>query len=281
MKIFRASEEIQSYLANIRKEKQTIGFVPTMGALHQGHLSLIDEAIQNNNTVVCSIFVNPTQFDRKEDLEKYPNTFEKDIELLEKAGCQILFYPEVKEMYPEKAVAQSYDFGAIANVMEGAKRPGHFDGVGTIVSKLLEIVKPQRAYFGQKDYQQLAIVRKLSEQLNISTEIIGCPIVREEDGLAMSSRNVRLDNAQRKAALLLSEKLFYIRNHQNTKSIATLKKDVQTAFENAALLKLEYIEFADAYDLSKCDDWSDADQLVVCIAAWAGNVRLIDNIVLK
>jgi pantoate--beta-alanine ligase len=281
MKIFRASEEIQSYLASIRKEKQSIGFVPTMGALHQGHLSLIEEAIQNNNTVVCSIFVNPTQFDRKEDLEKYPNTYEKDIEMLEKSGCQVLFYPDVNEIYPEKPVAKNYAFGPIANVMEGSKRPGHFDGVATVVSRLFEIINPQHAYFGQKDYQQLAIVKKLSEQLPVSIEIIGCPIVREDDGLAMSSRNIRLDNVHRDAALLLSKNLFYIRDHQKTKSIARLTEDVRSSFEKEALLELEYIEFADADDLSKCDDWSDADQLVVCIAAWAGNVRLIDNIVLK
>lgn len=281
MKIFRLSEEIQSYLAIIREQKQTIGFVPTMGALHRGHMSLIEEAMQNNNTVVCSIFVNPTQFDRKEDLEKYPVTLDQDIKMLQEIGCDILFCPNVKEMYPEQTVAKNYEFGSLETIMEGAKRPGHFDGVATIVSKLFDIIAPSHAYFGQKDYQQLAIIRALNKKLSRTVKIISCPIVRENDGLAMSSRNVRLDKVHRKAALLLSESLFYIRDHQQTQSIKGLSDYVWSSFEKEPLLKLEYIEFANATDLSKCENWSDADQLVVCLAAWAGNVRLIDNIVLK
>ena len=281
MKIFRLSEEIQSYLATIREQKQTIGFVPTMGALHQGHMSLIEEAMQNNNTVVCSIFVNPTQFDRKEDLEKYPITLENDIKMLEKIGCDILFCPDVKEMYPKKTVTKDYNFGLLDTVMEGAKRPGHFNGVATIVSKFFEIINPTRAYFGQKDYQQLAIVKALNKQLPSTIDIIGCPIIREEDGLAMSSRNVRLDKTHRKAALLLSKSLFFIQENKNLHNIATLKNSISSSFENEALLEIEYIEFVDSEDLRKCDEWSDANQLVVCIAAWAGKVRLIDNIVLK
>lgn len=281
MKIFRLSEEIQSYLTTIREQNLSIGFVPTMGALHQGHISLVEEAMQNNNTVVCSIFVNPTQFDRKEDLEKYPITLEKDIKMLTEIGCDVLFCPDVKEMYPEKAVAKDYNFGNLDSVMEGAKRPGHFDGVATIVSKFFEIIMPTRAYFGQKDYQQLAIVKALNKQLPHSVEIIGCPIIREKDGLAMSSRNIRLDEMHRKAALLLSKSLFFIQKNKNLHNIATLKDTVWSSFEKEPLLKLEYIEFADSEDLRKCSDWSDASRFVVCIAAWAGNVRLIDNIVLK
>lgn len=279
MQIFHSKNSLSLTLNELRKSGKSIGFVPTMGALHDGHISLVKRAKEENDVVVVSIFVNPTQFNNKSDLEKYPRIPEKDVPMLKDAGGDILFMPDVTEMYPEGAVssAQQLPLGSLGEVMEAKHRPGHFDGVITVVRKLFEIVGECKAYFGQKDFQQLAVVRFLAKHENLPAEIISCPIVREADGLAMSSRNMRLTPEQRKAALVLSKALFTVQHEWNSKSIPELHQLVITIINEEPGVKLEYFEIADRDTLLPVTGKKNA---VACIAAYVGEIRLIDNVLL-
>lgn len=277
MKVFNFIVDVQRFVEEKHNLGLKIGFVPTMGALHEGHLSLINRAKKDNDIVVCSVFVNPIQFNNPADLEKYPRTPEKDIEKLEQAGCDAVFMPTAEEMYPNK-VEDHYDFGDLERVMEGACRPGHFNGVAIVVRKLFEIVTPNRAYFGEKDFQQLAIINKMVNDLNMNLEIVPCPIIREHDGLAMSSRNVRLNEAER----AIAPKIFATLNNSIT------KKDVMSPAEmkNYALKKyaeikefdVEYVEITDEINLKSIENWDECDHARIFVALQLGPVRLIDNV---
>ena len=277
MQTFETIQSLQKELANHRQSGKSIGFVPTMGALHQGHLALMQQAKAENDILVVSIFVNPIQFNNPADLEKYPRTLEQDKTLLQKVNCDILFAPDVKEMYPEpdKTV---YLFGKLATVMEGAFRPGHFNGVAVVVKKLFEIVTPDKAYFGEKDYQQLAIIKALVKQLNIPVSIVPCPTVRESDGLAMSSRNVRLSAEERTIAPKIYSILKKAAALRNVLSPEEMEKYAQKAFNEIKAFDLEYVSIADDTDLQPFNHWNDVAGARIFVALQLGNVRLIDNI---
>lgn len=279
MVIFKRIVELQGFLDEKRRDHKSIGFVPTMGALHNGHIALIERAKAENNIAVCSIFVNPVQFNDPSDLEKYPRTPESDIAMLEAAGCDVLFMPSVEEIYPTRDVRQ-FDFGDIEKVMEGAHRPGHFNGVAIVVSTLFDIVKPHKAYFGEKDFQQLTIVRQMTKQLNMPVEIIGCPIVREADGLAMSSRNVRLSAEERKKAALIPQTLFKVKEMANASSVDSLKAFVKAEIEKEPSMQLDYFEVSDVETLQPLNAIAPGKGAVACIAVKLGPVRLIDNVIL-
>lgn len=268
--------QLQEILLNFKLSGKSIGFVPTMGALHAGHISLIEKAKAENDIVVCSIFVNPTQFNDPNDLIKYPRTPEQDKHLLLNAGCDILFSPAIDEMYPEKD-SRMFDFGGLDKVMEGAHRPGHFNGVAQIVSKLFDAVKPDKAYFGKKDFQQLAIIKYITRQLNLPIQIIPCETMREKDGLAMSSRNIRLNEQERLQALQLSKVLFFVKENAAQLSVKELKEKANEMLSTFDLIKTEYFEISDADTLQTVDRIVPG-KTVACIAAFVGNVRLIDNI---
>ncbi|MGZ3900896.1 MAG: pantoate--beta-alanine ligase [Bacteroidia bacterium] len=294
MIIINSIQQLKDHLNSLRGRNKTIGFVPTMGALHQGHISLINAAKTSCDVIVCSIFVNPTQFNDPADLEKYPRTLDADVEMLEKACCDIVFVPEVTEMYSAEELelkrqkvedkswtkGKKVDFGPLASVMEGAHRPGHFNGVAQVVSKLFRIVEPDKAYFGQKDFQQLAIIRSMVKQLEIPVEIIACPIMREPNGLAMSSRNERLTKEEREQAGLISKVLFKIKDLYKSKTVTELKAFAENEIKSAPQMQLEYIEIADAETLQPVSDFKQNKSVVVCIALKLGAVRLIDNVLL-
>jgi pantoate--beta-alanine ligase len=280
MKIISRVSELEIFLSKTSKDK-SLGFVPTMGALHPGHISLVEKAISQNDISLCSIFVNPAQFNDTGDLDKYPNQLDADLKLLEKTGCDIVFTPSKTEIYPEGFTAKSYDFGNLDKVMEGETRPGHFEGVALVVSRLFDIVQPQKAYFGEKDFQQLAIIRLLASQNYKNIEIVPCPILREADGLAMSSRNLLLDEKYRSAAPRIHKRLLHVKKHANTKSVSELKQWIVQEFKQDPDLKLEYFEISDADGLQSSTQWSDHQVHIACIACFAGSVRLIDNILLE
>lgn len=277
MKIFSKISDTTSYIRQQKENGKTIGFVPTMGALHKGHLALMKRAKQENDILVVSIFVNPIQFNNKSDLDNYPRVFDKDIKLLEEIDTDILFAPTAREMYPEE-VKKQYDFGALGNVMEGANRPGHFNGVAIVVSKLFDITIPHRAYFGEKDFQQLAIINKLVKIENIDVEIVPCEIVREGDGLAMSSRNARLTISQRKAAPFIHKALQNAIKYAGKKSVVELKEWVENEFEDKNEFNLEYFEISDSVDLQPITNWNEVEVAMGFIVVNMGNIRLIDNI---
>lgn len=270
-------KDLKNYLSGEREKKNSIGFVPTMGALHEGHLSLVKRCRADNNICVASIFVNPTQFNNKSDLETYPRTPDKDLALLEKAGCDYVFIPSVEEMYPEPDIRQ-FDFGTISSVMEGAHRPGHFNGVAQIVSKLFYAVEPDRAYFGEKDYQQIAVIRAMVRQLRLPVEVVACPILREADGLAMSSRNLHLTPAQREKAPLIAKTLKESTTFAGKKSVAEVIDFVVTTLNKEPSLHVEYFEIADADTLEPIKHWADSGHPMGFIVVHCGDVRLIDNI---
>lgn len=280
MYIIKTVSELNGKLGSLRENNLKIGLVPTMGALHDGHIQLVKRCVKENGICVASIFVNPTQFNDKNDLEKYPRTPEKDCDMLEKAGCSFVFMPSVEEVYPEPDT-RVFSFGSLEQVMEGRFRPGHFNGVAQIVSKLFEMVKPDRAYFGEKDFQQLAIIRELVKQQKYPLEIVPCPIVREPDGLAMSSRNTRLSETEREKAPLISEFLFKSLNFAKDHSISETKNFVTDNLAAYPVFRLEYFEIADGFSLQEVNDWNESDYIVGCIAIFCGPVRLIDNIVYK
>ncbi|MDP3358771.1 MAG: pantoate--beta-alanine ligase [Lutibacter sp.] len=272
--------EIKSLKQEIKSLKNgaTIGFVPTMGALHEGHLSLVEMAKKENDIVVVSIFVNPTQFDNADDLINYPKTIEKDLSLLKSFNCDIVFTPTPEEIYADNIQSKSFDFDGLEFQMEGKFRAGHFNGVGTIVERLFEIVKPHKAYFGEKDYQQIQIIRKMVEKKNLPFQIISCPIHREKDGLAMSSRNARLTEAQREAAPFIYETLKKAKIKFGTKNASEVLKWVENEFKNHPLFTLEYVEIADEETLLPVETKNPTKKYRAFIAVFAGKIRLIDNI---
>ena len=282
MKVFETIEEVRRHVRSQRLEQMTIGFVPTMGALHEGHLSLVRRAAAENSRVAVSIFVNPIQFNNPADLEKYPRNLGADLDLLRDflGPEDFVFTPSVNEMYP-KAETTVYDFGSLATVMEGRFRPGHFNGVGIVVSKLLRITEPQRAYFGEKDFQQLAIIRRLAEMENLPVDIVPCPIVREPDGLAMSSRNQRLTPEHRRTAPVIYRTLAEAIRRIPADSPGELAEWITAAINATGLLEVEYVEFADETTLAHADSWSGYRRIRCFIAVQAGEIRLIDNIPLS
>ena len=280
MKLVHTIQELRAELDIQRQAGKKIGLVPTMGALHEGHASLVRRAVAENEVVVVSDFVNPTQFNDKNDLLKYPRTLEADCELLEKEGAAYVFAPSVEEMYPEPDTRQ-FSYAPLDTVMEGEYRPGHFNGVCQIVSKLFMMVEPDKAYFGEKDFQQLAIIREMVKQMNFPLEIVGCPIVRESDGLALSSRNARLSEEQRKQALEISQTLFKSQEYAASHTLEETQKFVEEGIAAAEGLELEYFEIVDGMTLQKVASWEDTDYVVGCITVFCGEVRLIDNIKYK
>jgi pantoate--beta-alanine ligase len=280
MEVFHHRREINQRIASLRKEGKSIGLVPTMGALHAGHISLVRTSKQQNDFTVVSIFVNPTQFNNKEDLVKYPRTLDTDLSLLIKEGGDFVFAPDEREMYPEPDL-RVFSFGNLDKVMEGKFRPGHFNGVAQIVTKLFDTVTPDRAYFGQKDFQQLAIIRKLASDCRYPVEIVACPIVREADGLAMSSRNKRLSSEERQHAALISKTLMKASKTGTSVSPGRLKKAVTDSVNKDPYLKVEYFEIVNDKTLQPITSWDSPGEKVGCIAVHAGKVRLIDNITLN
>ncbi len=275
MKTVKTVSELREELAKVNASG--IGFVPTMGALHAGHRSLVERARKENETVVVSVFVNPTQFNDKNDLRNYPRTPEADEAMLRDAGVDFVLMPTVEEIYPEPATRQ-FDFGMIDKVMEGATRPGHFNGVAQVVSRLFEIVKPARAYFGEKDFQQIAVIRAMVRQLNIPVELIPCPIVRGEDGLALSSRNQLLSPEHRAAAPHIYASLKAGVERSKELSPEELKKWVTEEVERNPLLKVIYYQSVSADTMQEVASWEEAEWIQGCIAVQAGDIRLIDNI---
>ncbi len=277
MKIFNKIRATREYLESAIESGKTIGFVPTMGALHEGHLSLLKRSKQDNDITTCSIFVNPIQFNNPEDLEKYPHTLKSDIRVLESLGCDMVFVPSVEEIYPEPETT-IYDFGHLDKVMEGKYRHGHFNGVAIVVRRLFEIIRPNRAYFGEKDFQQLIIIQKMVEMLNLDVEIIPCPILRESDGLAMSSRNTRLTSRQRKVASVIHKTMLDVKTKVRTVPFDEIKKWVKQNINKQPEMKLEYIEIVDEQTLLPISSWDENNRCIACIAVYLGEVRLIDNI---
>lgn len=271
-------KDLQNAVSTSKNERKTIGFVPTMGALHEGHISLVKKCREQNDVCIVSIFVNPTQFNNQTDLEKYPRTIDEDTKLLSYAGVDIVFVPSVQEVYPEPDNRQ-FDFGLLDKVMEGKFRPGHFNGVAQVVSRLFDFVKPDKAYFGEKDFQQLAIIRRMVSQCNIPVEIVPMPIKREDSGLAMSSRNQRLTGDQKKDAANIYRVLSESKTLYNNKTVEELRFWVIENINKIASLEVEYFEIVDGNTLQQISDWKDTQYVVGCITVFCGEVRLIDNII--
>lgn len=278
MKLVQSLHDLKDVLSQVRANNQTIGLVPTMGALHEGHLSLVRQSVAENDYTVVSVFVNPTQFNNADDLAKYPRNLQKDSELLQTVGCDLIFAPTKDDIYDADELTGTFefDFGGLDKVMEGAFRPGHFNGVVQIVSKLFELIQPDKAYFGEKDYQQLAIIHRMTKLMNFDVEIVDCPIVREESGLAMSSRNERLSPEQRKIAASISKILFECRNFVPSLSPTQVKEWVENELSKIPAFELEYFEIANAETLQSATDWNQPT--VGFVAVFCGDVRLIDNI---
>lgn len=278
METFEHIARLQNRIRDFRNQGLTVGLVPTMGALHAGHISLLRCSKKQNDITVVSIFVNPTQFNDRDDYRHYPKSPEDDLKLLRTEKCDVVFMPEEKEMYPEPD-NRTFDFEGLDTVMEGKFRPGHFNGVAQIVTRLLDIVKPDRAYFGQKDFQQLVIIRHLTNRLRIPVDIIACPIIREKDGLAMSSRNVRLTGTDRKVASEISKVLFDVRDHYSRfSSVGASREYVLRHLSLFPQMQVEYFEIVDEKTLQPLDNLQSSTGGVCCIAVWIGNVRLIDNV---
>lgn len=280
MKIIKTISELQNSLNQLKSEGKSIGFVPTMGALHSGHVSLVEKCVNENDICVVSVFVNPTQFNDKNDLINYPRNLEKDCKILNDAGCSIVFAPSVEEMYPEPDTRE-FNFGELETVMEGKFRSGHFNGVAQIVSKLFYAVEPSRAYFGEKDFQQIAIIKAMVKKLNFNLEIVSCPIIREESGLAKSSRNELLTTEERKKAALISKTLFESLNFAPKTSVDKLKTWVINQINSEPILNVEYFEIVDGETLKSISKWEDSSYIVGCVAVYCGKIRLIDNITFK
>ena len=280
MEIVHTVRDLQASLSALRAQGKTVGLVPTMGALHAGHASLVKRSVAENDATVVSVFVNPTQFNDKTDLEKYPRTLEADCRLLDECGATIAFAPSVEEVYPEPDT-RHFSYAPLDTVMEGKYRPGHFNGVCQVVSKLFDMVKPDRAYFGEKDFQQLAIIREMVRQMHFPLQIVGCPIVREADGLALSSRNKRLTPEQRTEALQISQTLFASVEYAKSHTVAETKQFVEDRIAAAPGLRLEYFSLVDGNTLQDVSAWDDSTYIVGCITVFCGEVRLIDNIKYK
>ena len=281
MKVCKTVDSLKKWRSSLPPEK-SLGLVPTMGALHQGHLSLVRQARFQNDLVIASIFVNPTQFDRKEDLDNYPSSLDADLKMLEETGCDAVFVPSPQDVYNDKVESEQFDFNGLDQVMEGSFRKGHFDGVATIVKKLFTLVSPDRAYFGEKDFQQLQIIRKMVESEGIVVEIIPCEIYREPDGLAMSSRNRRLDPKTRVEAALIYRTLQESKEMlSKNASFDDIREMVSKEFGSNPYLKLEYFEIAETESLRKALTYDPSKKYNAFIAAFAGPIRLIDNIALN
>ncbi len=278
MKVVNRVAELEAALAGCPKEG--IGFVPTMGALHAGHRSLVERARRENDLVVVSVFVNPTQFNDKNDLRNYPRTPEADCAVLEAAGADVVFMPSVEDIYPEPDT-RIFDFGMVDKVMEGATRPGHFNGVAQVVSRLFELVKPYNAYFGEKDFQQIAVIKAMVRQLNIDVNIVECPIVRGEDGLALSSRNELLTPEHRKAAPHIYATISQSAEKMQSMTPAELTQWVVATIDSNPLLKTIYFEAVDALTMQRVESWDESERIQGCIAVQVGDIRLIDNIRIK
>lgn len=277
MIVYRTKNDLTRHLLSLQKEEKTIGLVPTMGALHQGHISLVEKATSENDIVVVTIFVNPTQFNDPSDLDHYPRTLDRDLELLRNLEADLVFVPSVKEMYPEED-SQIFDLGRLDKVMEGKHREGHFNGVAQIVSKLFLLIRPHRAYFGQKDFQQLVIIRRLVEIMEMNITIVQCPIIREKDGLAMSSRNTRLSKEERKLAPFIYETLIHAREKMDTLTPSQLKDWVTLQLKKQPEMELEYFEIVEDKALMPVDTWDETVNKMGCIAVQLNGVRLIDNL---
>lgn len=275
MLIFERKKDIIQFINQAKANGKSIGFVPTMGALHAGHLALVSEARKQCDLVVASVFVNPFQFNNPEDLKKYPRTFESDRKMLEEIGCDAVFFPSFEEMYPDE-VEENYDFGSLEMIMEGVTRPGHFNGVAIVVKRLFDLVQPNKAFFGKKDFQQLAIIKALVKQTGSSIQIIGLDTVREKNGLAMSSRNIRLSAQERETAAELSRALNFIKQNKNDFTPAQLEAEAINRLKPN--FRIKYIQIVDGYSLQPITDWSESEYPVVCVAAFIGDVRLIDNL---
>ena len=279
MKIITSVKELETYVDNERNAGKVIGLVPTMGALHAGHASLVERSVQENDTTIVSVFVNPTQFNDKNDLKNYPRTLEADCDLLQKIGADCVFAPSVEEVYPEPDTRQ-FSYPPIDSVMEGERRPGHFNGVCQIVSKLFYMTRPDVAYFGEKDFQQVAVIRAMVEDLKIPVRLVPCPIVREPSGLAMSSRNVLLSDEERETALNISRTLFESVEYAKTHSVGETQNQVVATLNAIPGLDVEYYQIVNGITLQEVSSWDDADEIVGCITVFCGArpVRLIDNI---
>jgi len=277
MEIIRLVAETKAKISKFKEEGKSVGFVPTMGALHQGHLSLTEQSVKNNDITIVSIFVNPTQFNNPNDLKTYPRCIEDDLEKLSKYNPDIIFIPEVEEIYPEPDT-RVFNFGQLDTVMEGKNRPGHFNGVAQVVSKLFDIVTPDNSYFGQKDFQQVAVIKQMVKDLKLSVNIVPCPIIREEDGLAMSSRNMLLSKEQRKNASKISETLFKARNLAAELNVTQLKNWVVEEINKNPYLSVEYFEIVDDTTLTQINSWDEDNVKVGCITVQVGKIRLIDNV---
>lgn len=281
MEIFHEITPLKAFLRQIRSEGKACGLVPTMGALHDGHVSLLKRSKKENSVTVCSIYVNPTQFNNAGDLLNYPRTHDKDYELLKKVGCDVVFSPSDEVMYPDKPLIK-FDFGPLDDVMEGYYRPGHFSGVALVVAKLLNVVQPDRAYFGQKDWQQATIISRLVEELKIGSEIRTVPTTREPDGLALSSRNMRLKPSERPQATIFYEVLTYAKNAllNERAPFSAVVQRAREMFGRHAQLRLEYLELVDSKNLNPIASVENAERPILCIAGYVGEVRLIDNMFL-
>ncbi|MDR1544214.1 MAG: pantoate--beta-alanine ligase [Prevotellaceae bacterium] len=280
MIILKTQNAIIEQIIEVKSAGKTIGFVPTMGALHQGHLALVKKCVAENDVAIVSIFVNPTQFNNADDLACYPRNLDADAALLENAGCKIVFAPNVNEIYNEQEIKKpfEFDFQGLDTVMEGVFRPNHFNGVVQIVSKLFLLVQPDRAYFGEKDFQQLAIIRLMTKTLNFPVKIVGCPIIREESGLAFSSRNALLTEKEREIAAHIYAVLTESKTFFNHTSVEELKSCVTAAIERKEPLKVEYFEIIDGNTLQNIEKWENSDYIIGCLTVYCGKVRLIDNI---
>ena len=277
MIICKTTQEIRDLDANLTSGKKLIGFVPTMGALHNGHISLIKESKKSCDITICSIFVNPNQFNDKGDLARYPRTPEADIKMLEEAGCDVVFMPSVEEIYP-KADTRLFDFGTIDKVLDGAYRPGHFNGVAQVVSRLFDIVKPHKAFFGLKDYQQVLVIKKMVEQLQLKVQIVACSILREADGLAMSSRNTLLNTEERRAASLIPKLMQEAKTLSKTMPLVDVKTKLLAEISTNPTLKADYIEFCDADTLQPVTEIKPGKKVICLAAIFSGKIRLIDNL---
>lgn len=281
MKVITHKKALREYLTSVRKNDKSVGFVPTMGALHEGHLTLIKNSVRDNDFTVCSIYVNPTQFNNSDDLEKYPRTLEKDCLMLQEVGCDLVFAPDTSEVYSGDTVT-SISFGYLEEILEGKFRPGHFKGVGLIVSKLFHMVQPDRSYFGQKDYQQFVIINKMTKDLDIPVQLSRVPIVREEDGLAMSSRNMRLSKDERIQAPVFYQALLQAEQSlKDGSGIAAALEAGNKLIAQKEGVSLEYFEIADPNTLMPVSDETVGVEVVLCVAGYVGGIRLIDNLIVS
>ena len=279
MKVTNTEKELKALISSARKSKKTIGFIPTMGALHNGHLSLIEIAKKKCDYVVVSIFVNPTQFNDKKDFEKYPRNIEADIKMLEKAKVDVVFTPSEKEIYP-KPDKRKFHFGKLDQILEGKHRPSHFNGVGQVLSILFEMVEPDLSFFGQKDYQQVLVIKELVKQLGLKTEVVACPTIRDEEGLALSSRNQLLSEEEYDEATFIPLWMNEVKKLSLRYKVSQIKARIETLVSQHTNMKLEYFEICDAANLNPIQDFEEAKESIAVIAIYVGKIRLIDNLML-